>query len=291
MATVARTLMVASLASQFVIFAPPSDARSHQTARDLKPRFRTLALGVGYWQGSLYTAAGPVRFQVMKIDMRSATVCPVAALSHGVGFGLERTSAMAKRVGAIGGVNGSFFSPRTRQPMDWLMVDRRWLSRVGRRPVLVVREDGSASIMAPRLAYASALVHAIGGGPTLLSGGRLALSGWPRSMGGRAPRTAVGVDGDGSVLLLTIDGRRRGSVGATIREEARYMAALGARAAINLDGGGSSTMVVRSEVVNVPSGGSERLVSNALMVISRGTVAARAVPRKTSYSGYHFDRS
>jgi exopolysaccharide biosynthesis protein len=73
---------------------------------------------------------------------------------------------------------------------------------------------------------------------------------------------------EGRLLLVTVDGRHPGwSVGMTLPEAARLMRSLGARDALNLDGGGSTTMTVRGQVVNRPSdGGGERPVSNALYV-------------------------
>lgn len=86
------------------------------------------------------------------------------------------------------------------------------------------------------------------------------------------PRTAVGIDRDtGEVLLLVIDGRSALSRGYTMLELANLMVDLGADEALNLDGGGSSTMVARggkgrNRVVNVPSDGGLRRVANALEV-------------------------
>ena len=74
---------------------------------------------------------------------------------------------------------------------------------------------------------------------------------------------------DGSLLLVTVDGRRAGwSAGVTLPEAARLMRSLGARDALNLDGGGSTAMTVRGRVVNRPSdAGGERPVSDALVVL------------------------
>ena len=94
----------------------------------------------------------------------------------------------------------------------------------------------------------------------------------------RHPRTLVGVAAGGRrLLLVTIDGRQPGySVGTTLRETARVARDLGATEAINLDGGGSTTMVVarsdsggvRYRVVNRPSDPQgERAVGNALAVV------------------------
>jgi len=85
---------------------------------------------------------------------------------------------------------------------------------------------------------------------------------------GRQPRTLAGVRADGTLLLVTVDGRLPGwSVGMTLPESARLMRSLGARDALNLDGGGSSTMVVRGEVVNRPADRVERRVSDGLFVL------------------------
>ena len=86
------------------------------------------------------------------------------------------------------------------------------------------------------------------------------------------PRTAVGVDSDtGEVLLLVIDGRQDDSRGYTMVELANLMIDLGADEAVNLDGGGSSTMVAKNQngkvkVLNQPSDGFQRWVANALEV-------------------------
>ena len=90
------------------------------------------------------------------------------------------------------------------------------------------------------------------------------------------PRTAIGVDSDtGEVLMLVVDGRQDFSRGATMAELARLMIDLGADEALNLDGGGSSTMVAQKltrnngkkvRVVNSPSSGYSRSVANALQV-------------------------
>ncbi|GII78173.1 hypothetical protein Sru01_31550 [Sphaerisporangium rufum] len=84
----------------------------------------------------------------------------------------------------------------------------------------------------------------------------------------RHPRTLAGVTKSGELILATVDGRRPGvSVGASMVEAAELMMWLGARQAVNLDGGGSSAMVVKGKVVNTPSDGSERGVGDALLVL------------------------
>jgi hypothetical protein len=122
------------------------------------------------------------------------------------------------------------------------------------------------------------VLDAIGGSPVLVQGGAVvgsAVSGTD-GFSRRNPRTAVGHRADGTVLLVTVSGRGKdGSVGMTLRELAELFVRLGASDALNLDGGGSTTMVIGGELQNVPSDGLERAVSSAL-VLSGGALPVGA---------------
>lgn len=84
----------------------------------------------------------------------------------------------------------------------------------------------------------------------------------------RHPRTAVGFSQDSTKLfLVAVDGRQKHSAGMTLHELAEVMIKLGVYHGLNLDGGGSTTMVVKDIVVNIPSDGKERAVSNGLLII------------------------
>ena len=87
----------------------------------------------------------------------------------------------------------------------------------------------------------------------------------------RHPRTAVGAKKDGTILLVTVDGRRPDdSVGMTIPELTDLMLELGCTSAVNLDGGGSTTMVVRDQIVNHPSSSSgPRRNGDGVLVFAR----------------------
>lgn len=116
--------------------------------------------------------------------------------------------------------------------------------------------------------------HIIGGGPRLVKNGVVSITGEQEQfqadvLRGRAPRTALGITADNRLLLVTVNGRQPGiSIGLTLHELAELMIDLGAIDAMNLDGGGSTTMVIRNQVLNLPSDGIERSVSNALVVIT-----------------------
>lgn len=113
----------------------------------------------------------------------------------------------------------------------------------------------------------------VGGGPRLVRGGRPAagMEGFSHAAT-RNPRTAAGVTSRGTLLFVTVDGRSSASVGMRLDELADELIALGAVEAMNLDGGGSTTMVVGDSVRNTPSDGSERAVSDGILVFSTGTV-------------------
>lgn len=82
-----------------------------------------------------------------------------------------------------------------------------------------------------------------------------------------APRSAIGIGKDGKLYLITVDGRNNGySVGTTLNELAEFLKKLDLKEAINLDGGGSTTLVVDGKVVNKLSEHHERKISNGLLI-------------------------
>lgn len=135
-------------------------------------------------------------------------------------------------------------------------------------------------LMPPGPAPSFGVIEAVGGRPRLVRDSALVAG--LDSAGGtgfatsRHPRTAVGIAARGRrLLLVTVDGRQQPySDGMTLRELATLMLALGARDALNLDGGGSTTMVYKPAgtqtlaLANRPSdAGGERAVGNALAIV------------------------
>jgi len=106
----------------------------------------------------------------------------------------------------------------------------------------------------------------IGGNTWLVQNGNV-----NQDNGDRHPRTSVGFNQDSTQLyMFVVDGRQPGlSVGMSYKELGDYMKTWGVHNGLNLDGGGSSTMVVRGSIVNSPSDiGGERSVANSLLLIS-----------------------
>ena len=121
--------------------------------------------------------------------------------------------------------------------------------------------------------------ESVGGSPVLVRDGKRWFSNDPTAfVRGRHPRTVVGWTPDGDVLLVTVDGRQPGySQGMSLAEVADLMIGLGVTEAINLDGGGSTTFVVRGDVVNKPS---DRLI------VSDGRVQISATGSGDRVKGY-----
>lgn len=118
------------------------------------------------------------------------------------------------------------------------------------------------------------IAEAIGGGPRLLQDGAPCADYQQEGFSAdfaqrRHPRTAVGIDGR-RLVLAVVDGRQEPySAGMTLAELTGLMAELGCKEALNLDGGGSTTIWVRDRVRNSPSDGVERPVANCLLVFSK----------------------
>ncbi len=141
--------------------------------------------------------------------------------------------------------------------------------------VLIGRGPGAIQLQQMRVGSIATVSWGLIGRPEVaISGERVLLRDGRRLVHNDSelhPRTAVGIDRDkGRILLLVVDGRSSISRGYTLVEEARLMRRLGAEDALNLDGGGSSTMVAarngRRKVRNSPSDGAQRYVADAIGV-------------------------
>ncbi len=100
---------------------------------------------------------------------------------------------------------------------------------------------------------------AVGGGPVLIYDGKIRITNreeqlFPDSRNDYHPRTAMGYTRDGQLIILAIQGRTPGvAAGATLEQEARILLSLGCYEALNLDGGGSSCMLVNGKETILPT--------------------------------------
>lgn len=116
--------------------------------------------------------------------------------------------------------------------------------------------------------------HIISGGPYLIKDNQIFIDMTAQklqSIGGRNPRTAIGYTEDNNLVLVAVDGREGSSVGLTLVELAKLMKTLGCTNAINLDGGGSTVMYVKGQIVNHPHQPGGIALSNALVISKKST--------------------
>jgi hypothetical protein len=119
------------------------------------------------------------------------------------------------------------------------------------------------------------LLMGLGGGPTLIKNGAVRITHDEEVFFGSGidwttprPRTAVGYTADGKLLMFVAEGGRVESPGATLQTVAQLMLSIGAVEAMNLDGGGSTTMAVKGALFNRPNGGTfQRSVPTILAVV------------------------
>lgn len=136
----------------------------------------------------------------------------------------------------------------------------------------------------------SAVSDAVGGGPVLVRDGKPVYRAneafTVSQIAPRHPRTAIGQLADGRLIFVVVDGRQPGySIGMTTYEMALTMMRFGAVRAMQLDGGGSSTMAFDGTVLNSPSDGRERPVPTALMLQYYGVYAPPPLESVVSPNG------
>ncbi len=111
--------------------------------------------------------------------------------------------------------------------------------------------------------------HIVSGGPYLVRNGEVYVNAKEEKLmtiTGKNPRTAIGYTQNNELIMLTIDGREKTSIGMTLNETANLMKDFGCIWAMNLDGGGSSVMLVKGEIANSPNQKGGIAISNALVL-------------------------
>jgi exopolysaccharide biosynthesis protein len=245
---------------------------------------------------SMLSPEGHVAVQAMRLDPRKVRL--ETALAEDRLPARETVLSIARRRGALAAVNAGFFALADGTPQALLknagtLVGRALqprgavaiTDRRGRPPLLFDRvtieeaPDGGA-LYRTRLGSSpndwARAGHAVSGAGMLVVDGR-DISDWTDeglSDGfdtTRHPRTLIGLDEDNSIWLVTVDGRQPAlSLGMSFAELKALARRLGLRFALNLDGGGSTTMVVQGHIVNHPSDDSgPRKVSDAILVFRR----------------------
>lgn len=187
------------------------------------------------------------------------------------------TSQFASQHNALAAINGGFFNMKDGGSVDLLKVDGSIINKPSRASTnanaSLAFNKKNVKILDAALLEESSYPNIMVSGPHLLSDGiTLSLNSTP-FVDNRHPRTAIAITSDRKLLLVTVDGRNRDAQGLNLHELAKIMKWLGAHDAMNLDGGGSTTMYINKYgVVNYPSDNKqldhqgERSVANILYI-------------------------
>lgn len=216
---------------------------------------------------------------LMEIDADASWECTIAYTDE-----KKLTSELAVEYDAVIAVNAGFFDVKKGGSVSYLKVDNEVIDSIPRRDRMI---DGGAFATAPEgdvLINWSQPIHfytddrfyddVILSGPMLIRDGRAVPQDTSKTfVTNRHPRTCACLDDEKDLWLITIDGRNEQAAGMNLLELQEYLVTLNCLQAINLDGGGSTTMWVNGEgIVNHPSDNKqfdskgERAVANVILV-------------------------
>ncbi len=200
------------------------------------------------------------------------------ALAAQAKYGDPSSPDYIKNYNVIVSTNGDGYNMTTGEPGGLLVMNGKEWHSVDGGGFFGITKDGKAVIGTQQEyndIYRGELQDAIGGfGARLIKDGKIAVNESSNYYNNRASRTAVGITKTGKVVLMVFDGRQEPySCGASMEEIAQVMFEAGCVDAINLDGGGSTTMVAKPQgedlkVISSPSDGAARSVSTTLMMVS-----------------------
>ncbi len=234
-------------------------------------------------QVKLYAATVDSTVDTVKIltsykDMDNST--------YGMSKLTEQVAAFDKKAAAgdeyytgtvVAGINASYYNMTTGKPSGVFVMNGNDVTGSERSAYFAVMKDGSVKIgkSAEYDADKGNIQEAIGIYKMLVYDGNIELSASDQANTQKYPRQTIGITADGKVILLSADGNQEPtSIGLTLMEQAQVMLDLGCVYAGHLDGGGSMTYGSKPEgedsfkIVNRPSDGSERSISNGLIIVS-----------------------
>ena len=212
---------------------------------------------------------------------KGSTVASRKTVSANIAFkGAKTTEQAAAYETATGetvylAINADFFNMDTFQPRGQLTLEGNIIQTYGTRatPFFAVLKDGSFAIR-PFGSSMADVQEAVAGYHWLVRDGAVVTNDDTEL----APRTAIGLKADGTVVVFATDGRQEGySMGLTIQDTGELMKNAGCVNAINLDGGGSTTFATRYsngasdlKIRNSPSDSTgERVVTSALLLVAQ----------------------
>ena len=206
--------------------------------------------------------------------------------TYGMSKLTEQVAAFDKKAAAgdeyyhgtvVAGINASYYNMTTGKPSGVFVMNGNDVTGSERSAYFAVLKDGTVKIgnAGEYEADKGNIREALGIYKMLVFDGNIVLSDADKNNAQKYPRQTIGITEDNKVVILSADGNQEPeSIGLTLLEQAQVMLDLGCKWAGHLDGGGSMTYGSKPEgedsfkIVNKPSDGSERSISNGLIVVS-----------------------
>lgn len=255
------------IASCTFVFAQNADSlslvKAHWKKQKIAPR--TKLISYNFLEKSLFLANQNLSY----VEVKNTGKSPVFAVGADAKV-LKTTTIFGEENGAIAALNGTFFDIKNGGSVDYVKVNGQVINpnrlekgnqRARHQQSAIVIENGKLSIQKwdgtadweEKLPQNDIMLS----GPLLTFENKNELTDTSAFSKLRHPRTAIGIKPNGKIILLTADGRQENAAGLSLPELAQVMRWLGCTTAINLDGGGSTTLWVASDsvkgVVNFPS--------------------------------------
>ncbi len=213
---------------------------------------------------------------VADITVSDASALKTALANNTYGRNItDTTSDMADENNAVLAINGDYYGAR--QSGYVIRNSKLYRNTSGDRDALVIQKNGEFKFVSESETSAEQLLQAgalqvFSFGPVLLNNSEISV-GENEEVGmamASNPRTAVGYLGNNHYVFVVSDGRTSESAGLSLYELASFMKEIGVVDAYNLDGGGSSTMVFKGEIINNPTtnghSNQERAVSDIIYI-------------------------
>ena len=213
---------------------------------------------------------------VADVTVSDASALKTALANNTYGINItDTTSNMAEDNNAVLAINGDYYGAR--QSGYVIRNGNLYRNTSGDRDALVIKQNGEFEFVSEGETSAEELLQngayqVLSFGPVLLEDGEISVG--ENDEVGMAmasnPRTAIGYLGNNHYVFVVSDGRTSESAGLSLYELASFMKELGVADAYNLDGGGSSTMVFKGEIINNPTtnghSNQERSVSDIVYI-------------------------
>jgi hypothetical protein len=203
------------------------------------------------------------------------------AAKNGVTIVLEPFPPATPRTGLVGTIVSITSGATSDVPADGAVLVARGTAA---RPFAGLQVGTQVTVRIPLPNDWASVTDAVSSGPTLVREGKPIFKAGealtPVQLRGRDPRTAIGQRADGTIVMVAVDGRRRGwSIGITNWDLAQTLVHYGCVTGFALDSGGSTTIAFDGQVLNRPSDSyGERPVGEALVVAYSGAYAPPVTP-------------